>query len=100
MKNVKRKKDFPRATDGAPTGATLVTLLKRYRLSEGLDQSAVAGRVGVTVSAYSAWETGRCVPRGKHVRKLAGVLGVDPMELTRIIVPETQPGDFRHASAK
>jgi transcriptional regulator with XRE-family HTH domain len=62
--------------------------LKRHRLAKGLSMHDVASRLKVHVSTVGAWETGRNIPRAEIFPKLARVLGVDPLELTKIVEPE------------
>jgi transcriptional regulator with XRE-family HTH domain len=68
--------------------STIMTLLKRHRLAQGLSQQEVAQRTGCSIAAYSSWETGRSMPKAKRVKKLARVLSIPPMELTHVLVPE------------
>jgi transcriptional regulator with XRE-family HTH domain len=77
-------------TAKASDAANFMTQLRRYRLAAGLDQSDLAKRVGVTTSAVSLWECGKCIPKGKMFPKIARVLGIKPIELTRFIQPETE----------
>jgi len=51
----------------------------------------VAKRVGVTTSAVSQWEADTSAVLGKHLVKLAAVLGVTPSELMSGI---TEPNDY------
>lgn len=78
---------------------SIMSLLKRHRMTAGLDGKQVAKRVGVTQSTYSAWETGTHRPKPKHFKKLAQVLDIDPMTLTRVMFPESdsQPGESGNA---
>ena len=55
--------------------------IRALRSALGLTQAGVAARVGVTTSAVSQWEAGSSSVLGKHLVKLAGVLGVPPGEL-------------------
>lgn len=71
-----------------------MTMLRRHRLAAGLDQGELARRLGVSNSAVSFWESGKCVPKAKMFPKLSRVLGIKPIELTRCIQPEeTNPGE-------
>ncbi|HYF35120.1 MAG TPA: helix-turn-helix transcriptional regulator [Prosthecobacter sp.] len=67
---------------------SIMTLLKRHRLAAGLTSTDVAKRVGVSVSSYSAWETGKNLPKPKFCKKLSRVLDIPALELTRVLVPE------------
>lgn len=46
-----------------------------------ITQGEVATGIGVTVAAYSRWETGQRVPREEDVAKLAAFFGVTPAYL-------------------
>jgi transcriptional regulator with XRE-family HTH domain len=54
-----------------------------------MDQRGIAKRLGVSNSAVSLWETGRSLPKPKHVPKLARLLGIDAMTLTKMLDPDT-----------
>lgn len=71
---------------------TFMTLFRRHRLAAGLDQADIARRLKVTVSAVSLWESGKSVPRARKIPKLAKILGIDAMALTRVIEPELTSG--------
>ena len=62
--------------------------LQRQRHANGLTQTDIARRLNITAAAVSKWESGSALPKPKHFKKLARILGVDPLELTRIMVPE------------
>lgn len=66
----------------------LMTMLRRSRLAAGLNQDEFARRVGVTQGTVSAWEAGENIPLPKFFPKIARILGIDPMELTRYVSPE------------
>lgn len=72
-----------------------MTLLKRARMAAGQTQGQVAKRVGVSVAAYSGWETGRWLPHPKNVVRLGRVLSIPPDKLMDVLVPEPKahPGD-------
>jgi transcriptional regulator with XRE-family HTH domain len=74
----------------ASDAADFMTQLRRHRLAAGLDQADLAKRVGVSVSSVSLWESGKSIPRGRMFPKIARVLGIEPIELTRFIQPEKQ----------
>lgn len=72
-------------------------LLKRHRLAKGWSQTELARRVEVTVNGkkktlsvatISAYESRRRRPASHIYPKLARALGIDPMELTKIIEPD------------
>lgn len=49
--------------------------LAAIRRKQGLTQSAVAGRVGISTPSYCTIETGKTNPRVATAMKIAGVLG-------------------------
>ena len=57
--------------------------LRELRLDAGYSQAELAERAGLTREAISLLETGKRNPYPRTVRKLAGVLGVDPSELVK-----------------
>ena len=69
-------------------GEKFMSLLRRYRLARGLTQGQLADKVGVTPSAVSFWESGTTLPSPEMYPKLARILGVDAMELTKAVDPE------------
>jgi len=73
------------------SGETIMSLLRRYRLAAGLTQTQLAKRLDVVPSSVSFWESGKSLPSAGMYPKLARILGVDAMELTRAVDPETQP---------
>lgn len=50
--------------------------LKEVRKKAGMTQSQVATALGVTVSTYCGYETGKRQPDAMKIRQLAAVLGV------------------------
>jgi len=57
---------------GAPKGGSLSPdEIRQIRLRVGLSQRRMAQKLGVSVNTISNWETGRTVPRGGNVQKLA-----------------------------
>jgi transcriptional regulator with XRE-family HTH domain len=82
----------------------------RHTLSEGIAQARremavrerrditqgeVATGIGVTVAAYSRWETGQRVPREEDVAKLAEFFGVTPAYLRYgVVIPPSAPDDI------
>jgi transcriptional regulator with XRE-family HTH domain len=67
-----------------------VTLLRRHRLSKGLTQNALAKRLRIDPSCVSFWESGTTIPSPRMIPKLARVLGLDALALTRLIEPELE----------
>ena len=57
--------------------------LRELRDARGLTQEQVAEAAGTSQSHYSKIELGRVSPTIRTVKKLANVLGVDPMDLLR-----------------
>ena len=66
---------------------SFVTLLRRHRYAVGLTQMALAKKLKVVPATISNWESGLSIPKAEIIPKLARLLGLDPMELTRIIDP-------------
>lgn len=64
-----------------------MTLLRRHRLAKGLSQTKLARLIGRSCSAVSSWEAGGSTPDAELYPKLAKILGIDPLELTRVIDP-------------
>jgi transcriptional regulator with XRE-family HTH domain len=63
--------------------APLAKLLRSAREAAGLSQGDVAEQLGVSQGAVSMWETGQSRPALSRIRRIAEVLGVDDVELTR-----------------
>lgn len=59
------------------------TTLRELRDARGLTQEQVAEAAGTSQSHYSKIELGRVSPTIRTVKKIADVLGVDPIELLR-----------------
>lgn len=53
------------------------------REKAGMTQNEVANALGVNQSSVSLWESGRNLPRGKQMVKLAKLYGVTVDELLR-----------------
>lgn len=58
--------------------------IARLRRAKGLTQKGLAERIGVTLQAVQAWEKGS-LPRADRLPRMGEVLGVNPLELDRII---------------
>lgn len=69
-----------------------MSALKRRRIAMGLSCSALAKEMDVTPAAVFKWESGKWMPQPKRIPKLARVLGIDALSLTKLISPE-QPGE-------
>lgn len=68
-----------------------MTMLRRHRLAKGLTSAELAKRIGCSQAAVSTWETGRSLPTPKLFPKLARVLGIRAIRLTKLLSPETEP---------
>jgi transcriptional regulator with XRE-family HTH domain len=78
-------------TKASEAGAreTFMTLLRRHRVARGLTQTALARKLKIkSPSTVSLWESGVNFPHPDMVPKLARILGVDAMHLTKLIEPE------------
>jgi transcriptional regulator with XRE-family HTH domain len=62
-----------------------VTPLYRQLIACGLTQTTLAQELAVTQSTVSLWLSGRTRPSPKRMKKLAKVMKVTPMELTKLI---------------
>ena len=67
-----------------------MTLLRRYRLAAGMTQTQLAQRLGIGSSSVSFWESGTTLPSPQMYPKLARILGVDALELTKAVDPDLQ----------
>lgn len=67
-----------------------MTLLRRRRVLEGLTQSQLARRIGVSQAAVQSWEAGRFDPSPRHIKRLAKALAVTTDELIQIINPDRE----------
>lgn len=59
--------------------------LIRRREEMGLSRRALAGKVGVSVTAVGTWERGTVTPSGYHMSALAQALGVSIRELEELL---------------
>lgn len=55
----------------------LGNIIRKLRLSRGMEQNELAERIGITQSHLSKIETGKANPSLKKLRKIAEALGVD-----------------------
>ena len=55
--------------------------MKRARQRKGLSSLEVANMLGVTRASVTNWEAGICTPPSSRVKKIAKVLGVNPLDL-------------------
>jgi transcriptional regulator with XRE-family HTH domain len=58
--------------------------LRRLRREAALSQQELAERAGTTQETISRLERGHTAARGRTLRKLAEVLGVEPKELMKV----------------
>jgi transcriptional regulator with XRE-family HTH domain len=92
-----RKVRNPNPARRLPRNEELMQMLKRYRLARGLSRKSLGSQLGVHHTTVATWESGRSIPRDRLFPKLAKILGVDPLELTKIIAPEiSHPGQLVH----
>jgi transcriptional regulator with XRE-family HTH domain len=71
----------------ANSDEAFVTLLRRHRIALGMTQTALAAKMGIAPSTVSYWESGRWLPHPRFIPKLARVLGLDALELTKVLDP-------------
>lgn len=70
----------------ATKNEAFVTLLRQHRISKGLTQTKVAKKLGLkTSSTVSFWESGESIPSPAMVPKLARLLGMTALKLTKIL---------------
>jgi transcriptional regulator with XRE-family HTH domain len=74
-------------TQSITEGQNFMTLLRRHRLAKGMTQTELARKLKVVPSSVSGWESGEVIPSPGIIPKLARLLGVDAMELTKVIDP-------------
>ena len=67
--------------DWGDEAATLGDRLALARQYAGMDQTALARRLGVKLATVRNWETDRSEPRANRLQMLAGLLGVSIMWL-------------------
>lgn len=60
---------------GKKAGTGISSRLKAYRKKAGLNQEALAGKLGMNVASVRAWEQGRSNPRKAALKKIEKVLG-------------------------
>jgi transcriptional regulator with XRE-family HTH domain len=73
--------------DGTANEA-LVSFLKLHLTAKGMNGSDLARKMKLTPAAVTRWLSGQTTPKAKYVPQLARMLGVSPMDLTRIIHQE------------
>lgn len=52
----------------------MLTPIKKARLIAGMSQAELAKATGVSVGAVSQWETKRCQPNAKRLKRIAEAL--------------------------
>ncbi len=65
-------------------------MIREFREREGLSQTALGQRLGVTQAAVSQWEANKV--SWSHVGKLARMMGVDPKVLRPDLFGEASNG--------
>lgn len=68
-------------TKKMPRDSGNVSLIARARLSAGLTQSQLAGRIGVAAQHVGRWERGERKPKIDALIKIADALGCDVRDL-------------------
>ena len=63
--------------------------LRTIRCKKGLNREEMAVKLGISISTYARWETGKTQPKMDQVAKLQEVLGADVLSLLN---PERQVG--------
>lgn len=76
-----------RSSDNVPM--ELGKVIKAARVAKGLTQDDVGRAFGVTKSAVNQWESGKNVPDGRKLHRLAEILGLDP---ATILAASRSPG--------
>jgi transcriptional regulator with XRE-family HTH domain len=67
--------------------------LRQRRAELGLTQEALASRMeGVTLRAYSRWESGEAIPQDRNMSKIAAALELDMSDLVVELVPKQSQG--------
>lgn len=69
-------------------GESFMTYLERLMKAKGLNQADLARKMDVTPSAVCYWLSGEKEPEAAKYPKLARILGISAIELTRVITPE------------
>ncbi len=59
----------------------LMNRIAELRKLKNVSQKDIADAVGVSVFAVSKWETGKTLPTGDNLRKMAEYLGCEPEEI-------------------
>lgn len=52
----------------------MLTPIKKARLIAGMSQADLAKATGVSIGAVSQWETGRCKPNVRRLKRIAEAL--------------------------
>lgn len=65
--------------EGQPIAKRIGRLIKKRREMLGISQEMLAQQIGVEQAAFSAWESGRALPRLYHLDKLLRLLNLDDL---------------------
>lgn len=67
------------------------TNIRRAREAARLSQEKLSELIPEDQATVSRWETGRHIPRGEALMRLAGILGVDVVDLYEPLPDEREP---------
>ena len=59
----------------------MINAFKKARLIEGMTQTELAGKLGVSHVSVCKWETGKCFPTAKRLKEIANALNTTVEEL-------------------
>lgn len=65
--------------------------IAELRKLKNVSQKDIADAVGVSVFAVSKWETGKTLPTGDNLRKMAKYLGCEPEEILSVLDNKKEP---------
>ena len=82
------KKEIGTVQGGKAALPVLCGQVRRFRLQRGLEQKALARRLGITANAVSNWEQGRSRPDVSLLPRLCEVLGVSLYDLFGLTDPQ------------
>lgn len=80
-----------RQTRSAVRRDAIMRLLRRHRVATGMTIEEVSKKVGVSTGTVSGWESGTHGISPKNLVKFARLLGIHPIELSKIIEPDAMP---------
>lgn len=55
--------------------------LKKLRIAAGYNQSQIAGKLSVSVSTVSSWESGKKLPYGKNLQKVIDFFSITEADI-------------------